>query len=70
MNYTRLFSIEWDDSYNEPDFSIPGTFEDWLVKNEDKREKLAKHLEWLAQQLRNNENPFRKSDEVTSDANL
>ena len=58
MHFTRLFSIDWDDSYNTPDFAIPGTFRDWIGRNEDKREKLADHLVWLADCLRKRQSPF------------
>ena len=61
MNYTKLFDVQWDDSYNDPDFGMPGTFMDWLSVNEDKRERLAKHLEWLASALREGKEPFKPS---------
>lgn len=58
MNYTKLFEIEWDDSYNDPDFSVPGTCNKWLDNNPDKIERLAKHLEWLAKVMRERKEPF------------
>ena len=58
MNHTHLFSIETDDSYGGMDFAIPGTFYEWLSRNESRREELAQHLEWLAMALRTRRSPF------------
>ena len=58
MNYTHLFSIEWDDSYNDPDFKVPTEFQEWIKNHEQKRETLARHLEWLATVLRSKKAPF------------
>lgn len=61
MNSTHLFSIEWDDSYNDPDYSIPGTFQDYLNRmSEVDVERLAKNLEFLARGLRNRTAPFER----------
>ena len=59
MNYTKLFEIEWDDSYNDPDFSVPGTCNAWLdAQGKDTIERLALHMEWLANRLRSRKEPF------------
>lgn len=58
MNFTHLFSIEWDDSYNDPDYAIPGTFMEWISRHDHERERLAKHLEWIAKCIRENLSPF------------
>ena len=61
MNYTHLFDIEWDDSYNDPDYKIPGRLEKWLDGRGPKDiERLAETLEWLAKSLRNRTAPFSK----------
>ena len=36
MNYTKLFYIDWDDSYNDPDYGIPGTMDEWLNRRDEK----------------------------------
>lgn len=62
MNYTELFKIQWDDSYGDPDFAIPGTMEEWLnQQSKEDIERLAVHLEWLAERLRKRETPFKDS---------
>ena len=59
MNSTHLFSIQWDDSYNDPDFAVPGTMQEWIEKRDSKDiERLAKNLEFLASALRKREAPF------------
>ena len=59
MNYTELFKIQWDNSYNDPDFAVPGTMQKWLEgKNSKDIERLAKHLEFLAGALRERKAPF------------
>ena len=40
------------------DFAVPCSTYDWLDQVPDRREKLAKHLEWLAMQCRTNNSPF------------
>jgi len=64
MKHTHLFNIEWDNSYGDPDFGIPWTFFEWMKHNEDKRERLAQHLEWLAKALRNKSAPFHYPEET------
>ena len=60
MNYTNLFEIQWDNSYNDPDYSIPGRFNTWLDNcGELDRERLAKMLEFLAEAMRNRTAPFQ-----------
>lgn len=61
MNYTPLFSIEWDNSYNDPDYRIPGSFQRYLDEMGTlNQERLAKMLESLAQSIRNRTTPFEK----------
>ena len=57
MNYTPLFEIRWDESYNDPDCAIPGTFNEWLSIHEAARERLANNLEWLAERIRTSASP-------------
>ena len=59
MNHTVLFTLEWDDSYGDPDFGVPGTMEKWL-NNRDIQdiERLAKMCEFLAGALRTRTVPF------------
>lgn len=60
MHFTKLFSVDWDDSYGDPDFGVPGTTDEWLDRRSPEDiERLAKHVEWLAQQLRKRESPFK-----------
>ena len=40
------------------DFAVPVSTVDWLDRDPERREKLAKHLEWLAAQCRMNNSPF------------
>jgi len=62
MNYTTLFEIQWDDSYNDPDYGIPGTMEKWLNnRSKEDIDRLAKLLHWLAEQMSKRETPFRDS---------
>ena len=59
MNSTHLFSIEWDNSYNDPDYAIPGTFNTWLDNAGSlNQERLAKMLEFLAKAMRERKPPF------------
>lgn len=64
MNYTELFKIQWDDSWNEPDFAISGTMQEWIQRKDSKDiERLAKHLEFLAKALRERKAPFQSKFE-------
>ena len=64
MNYTHLFDIKWDDSYNDPDYRIPGTFLEWLNSRSEKDvERLAENLEFLAKALRNRTAPFEAAQQ-------
>ena len=68
MNYTRLFYIDWGDSYNEPDYGIPGTFESWLDSRRDPKEtaeRIAKKLEFLAKALRDRTAPFSRLNQIS-----
>ena len=66
MNYTKLFTIEWDDSYNDPDFAIPGTMNEWLNKRSKKDiKRLAEMLEFLAKQIIKREAPFKEFKRLT-----
>jgi len=59
VNYTHLFSIDWDDSYGDPDYKIPGLFKDWYLRHsKEDIERLATNLEFLATALRNRTAPF------------
>ncbi len=59
MNYTKLFEIEWNDSYNDPDYAVSGSCNQWLCMHDKVTiERLAKHLEWLANRLRERKEPF------------
>jgi len=40
------------------DFGIGGWVPDWFKRNPEKREQVAKWLEWLAKQCREKEPPF------------
>lgn len=63
MNHTKLFEIHWDNSYNDPDYAIPGTFNTWLDNcGTLNQERLARMLEWLAQVMRERKPPFHKRD--------
>ncbi|MCH7604977.1 hypothetical protein IID24_03245 [Patescibacteria group bacterium] len=58
MNYTDLFMIKWDDSYNDPDYGVPATFNEWLYRHPERREELAQMLERIAENLRDDKAPF------------
>ena len=65
MNYTHLFSIEWDDSYNDPDYSIPGRFNTYLDnRGPGDIERLAKMLEFLAGAMRERKSHFQHREKL------
>lgn len=65
MNYTELFTIEWDNSYGEPDYRIPGSFQRYLDEmGELNKERLAKLLEFLASAIRNRTVPFERKVKI------
>jgi len=61
MNYTHLFDIQWDDSYDDPDYGVPGTFGEWISKREGDRVRLAEQLEWMAKRMREGKPPFQST---------
>lgn len=65
MNYTHLFSIEWDTSYNDPDYRIPGSFQRYLDEMGTlNQERLATMLEFLADGIRKRTCPFEKKTKI------
>ena len=63
MKHEHLFDIEWDCSYNDPDYSISG-IEQTKINNlgSYNRERLANMLEFLAKAIRNQTTPFEARD--------
>ncbi len=63
MKHEYLFSIEWDCSYNDPDYSVSGICQTRInnLGNYD-RERLAKMMEFLAKAIREQTTPFEVRD--------
>lgn len=63
MKHEHLFSIEWDCSYNDPDYAISGICQTRIngMGSLD-RGRLADMLEFLAKSLRNQTPPFEVRD--------
>lgn len=63
MKHEYLFSIEWDCSYNDPDYAISGICQTKINNlGSLNRERLAKMLEFLANSIRNQTSPFDVRD--------
>lgn len=63
MKHEYLFSIEWDCSYNDPDYAINGVCQNRINNmGSENRERLAKMLEFLAKAVRNQTEPFHVRD--------
>ena len=63
MKHEHLFDIEWDCSYNDPDYCISGIGQTRINNlGSYNRERLANMLEWLGKAVRNQTEPFSVRD--------
>lgn len=59
MHTVKLMSIEWNQSYDEPDFSYELDKEEYFVRH---RKDFVKHFRELADRLENGIYPFPRKE--------
>lgn len=63
MKHEHLFSIEWDCSYNDPDYAVSGIGQTRINNlGSLNRERLSKMLHFLADAVLNQTAPFEVRD--------